>query len=58
MIQLFIIIAFLLGILLGYKLSSLAIAYGLVTLAQQKNSGVIIKEDGNIHINCDLLQKK
>jgi len=47
MIQLFIIIAFVLGFALGWKVYELVIANGLAYLATQNNIGVRMDENTN-----------
>lgn len=57
MTQLFLIIAFVLGFAVGWKVCELVIAQGLAYLANQENSGVTMSEDGNkITINSNVLQ--
>jgi hypothetical protein len=57
MIQLFIIIAFVLGFALGWKVYELVIANGLAYLATQNNSGVRMDENTNkITIDAEVLQ--
>jgi hypothetical protein len=57
MIQLFIIIAFVLGFALGWKVYELVIANGLAYLATQNNSGVKMDENSNkITIDAEVLQ--
>jgi hypothetical protein len=57
MIQLFIIIAFVLGFALGWKVYELVIANGLAYLATQNNSGVRMDENSNkITIDAEVLQ--
>jgi hypothetical protein len=61
MIQLFLIIAFILGFALGWKVCEFAIAQGITYLADMENSGVEMDEktnkliiDGNILKNFHL----
>jgi hypothetical protein len=57
MIQLFIIIAFVLGFALGWKTFELVITNGLAFLATQRDSGVKMDENSNkITIDADVLK--
>lgn len=47
MTQLFLIIAFILGFILGWKVYEFTIAQGLAYLCSKENSGVKMSEDGN-----------
>ena len=58
MIQLFLIIAFILGFAVGWKTVELVIANGLAFLASQKDSGVKMEENFNkITIDAEVLKK-
>jgi hypothetical protein len=57
MTQLFLIIAFILGFTLGWKICELAIAQGITYLADMKDSGVEMDEKTNkLTIDGDLLK--
>lgn len=57
MIQVFLIIAFILGFVLGWKLFELVITNGIYYLATQDNSGIEINENSNkIIIDADVLK--
>jgi hypothetical protein len=57
MIQLFLIIAFVIGLAIGWKVCELVIAQGIVYLSTKDDSGVKLIEDGNkLVIDTDLLK--
>lgn len=57
MIQLFLIISFILGLILGWKICEYVLTNGIALLSTRENSGVIIDEETNkIIIDCNILK--